>query len=657
MEEELLGILDAGSQFGKVIDRKVRELKVKSEIVPFNSSLDDLKKYKALIISGGPESVYSPTAPKYDESLFSSGIPILGICYGFQLINHVFGGKVQAKEGFRQDGQSIINVCVDSKLFKGMQPTQKVLLTHGDSVDKEGIADPLTVISHSGGIVTGFENEEKAIYGLQFHPEVDLTENGKQILSNFLFGVASFTGDYTIEDREVLAIKEIQEILGEDKKALVLVSGGVDSSVCAALLSKAIAKERIYAIHVDHGLMRLNESQSVKSALENIGLNLKVVNAAEQFANSCLEGDDIPLCETINPESKRNIIGDTFMRVAEAEIKAFGLNPDEVILAQGTLRPDLIESASNLASKSGTADKIKTHHNDTNLVRELRNKGRVIEPLKDYHKDEVRVLGALLGLPDELVWRQPFPGPGLAVRILCCSSPHIEDDFEDINLFIHHLLNYNKFETQPDNIIEKINHSINDCFHEPELQKEVLKSISSIHGVVLPILSVGVQGDGRTYSNVVGLSGERNWDQLFWLAKTIPKMIHKVNRVVYIFGDAVCSSITSVTPTLMSPDVIHQLQLADHVVNQVLYKRNLVKKISQVPVILVPLPFDEEGNRSIVIRTMITNDFMTGVPAEPGKDIDEDALDEMVSGILQIEGISRVMYDLTSKPPGTTEWE
>jgi len=619
---EKLAILDAGAQYGKVIDRRVRELNVFSELLPMNSPVSSLKEYKAVIISGGPESVYDKNAPKHDPLIFGMNIPILGICYGMHLMSYAHEGVIRRKS-VREDGQEVVRINNSSKLFHGLGLEEKVLLTHGDSVINPGKG--FVVIANSPNrIIAAIENPAKRLYGVQFHPEVDLTVNGRKVLHNFLYNIAGFSGDYTLEDREAKAVGYIRGCVG-DKEVLVLVSGGVDSSVCAALLNKALGPEKIHALHIDNGLMRLNESLKVKEALEKTGLKLRVVDASQDFYNSIttVKGNETKkLNEAVSPEEKRNIIGDAFMRVAERAVRELGLNPNNVYLAQGTLRPDLIESASTIASSK--ADVIKTHHNDTALVRELRKKGMVVEPLKDYHKDEVRVLGKSLGLPDELVWRQPFPGPGLGVRIICADKPYINDDFG------------------------MINQQLKDYYAN-----------DSISATLLPIQTVGVQGDGRSYSYLVGLSGEKDWDELFRMAKDIPKRIHKVNRIAYLFGEKITSPINNITITHITPDVIKQLQLADDIVNQALIKYGLLRKLSQVPIISFPLGFGIEGARSIAIRTFITNDFMTGVPAVPGsEEMPLEALDEMVGRILsEVNGISRVAYDLTSKPPGTTEWE
>jgi len=320
---------------------------------------------------------------------------------------------------------------------------------------------------------------------------------------------------------------------------------------------------------------------------------------------------------------------------------------------QGTLRPDIIESGSPDISKS--AHTIKTHHNDTNLVRELRATGAVVEPLSEYHKDEVRRLGKGLGLPESIVQRQPFPGPGLAVRIICCKEPFIDNTFDETNKFLQTLVTTNKSE------FEKDIQSDLKAYEKPLL--EDIRNKNKIQATLLPIKTVGVQGDGRTYNYVCGLLTKEHveWDHLFMLARLIPRLRHNINRVVYIYGPPLDNPIIkTITPTTMTPDVIHLLQNVDDIATKILTESTALSKISQAPIILFPINFGKEGTtHSVAIRTIITNDFMTGRPAIPGEDIPASVLDQIVTNILQNfpKEISRVVYDLTSKPPGTTEWE
>lgn len=336
-------------------------------------------------------------------------------------------------------------------ILRGLEKTQTVLLTHGDSIDK--LAENFRSIAQSTSFCAGIYNEKLHLYGVQFHPEVDLTPNGKTMLKNFLFDIAGLTGNYTLLDREAECIKYIKETVGNNK-VLLLVSGGVDSTVCAALLHKALRSDQIIAIHIDNGFMRKNESFKVHSSLQKVGLNLRVIKAASNF----FEGTTIVpidknenntrtkitkmLCMTSNPEEKRKIIGDVFVKISDEIISDLNLKADEVFLAQGTLRPDLIESAS--LHVSNKADVIKTHHNDSELIRKLRDDGRVCEPLKDFHKDEVRALGRDLGLPNDLIMRHPFPGPGLAIRILCAEEPYMERDFSETQVLVKIIVEFDQ---------------------------------------------------------------------------------------------------------------------------------------------------------------------------------------------------------------------
>lgn len=648
MSEKIV-ILDAGSQYGKVIDRRVRELLVCTEILPSNTPVDALldSSVKGIIISGGPNSVYDEDAPVFDKSLFTLNKPILGICYGMQLMCKEFGGTIE-KGKVREDGQDTITVDFSSALFRGLEASQKVLLTHGDSITDCG-ADLQICGRSSSNIIAAVQHKKRPLYGVQFHPEVDLSQHGSQILLNFLT-LCGCSFSYKMEDRENRAIQEIRDKTSNGELVLCLVSGGVDSTVCAALLLKALGPERVICIHVDHGLMRLNESSQVMEALRAIGVPVHLISAKADFSNSTTtigkrrrgEYTTKKLCETTDPEEKRNIIGNTFIKVSNKAVTDLNLNMDTLFLAQGTLRPDLIESGS--AHASTKADAIKTHHNDTSVVRALRDSGKIIEPLKDYHKDEVRELGIRLGLPRELVERQPFPGPGLGIRILCSDGS-----------------GQNKGTiSETEKIIKEICEGKSDLLCE-----ELIKYTRStrIETCVLPIRTVGVQGDGRTYALAASISlgrmpSQEEWTLLLELAKQIPKLAHSVNRVVYTFGIHNNVSPQRPVPTTLTDDVIDMLREADNIVNTTLLKHSLVRKLSQVPVVLIPIDMESCTKRSVVIRTFISNDFMTGVPATPGSEyMPLSALNEMVSSLHKLPFLSRVMYDLTAKPPGTTEWE
>lgn len=627
-----IAILDAWSQYGKLVDKKVRWLWYNTKIYDITTSAEQLENdgIRVVIITGSGSSVNDTNSLTIDPNILSENFSVLGICYGLQLINKLAWGEV-ISGGDREEWQEDILISPESPLFLNLEWTQKVLLTHGDSVMPENIAHGYESIATSkAGIVAAIQNTSKKIFWVQFHPEVDLTENGEIIFENFLQHVAWLSKNFKIEDREEQAIKLIREKVGK-KKVLSLVSGWVDSSVCTALLAKALPSEQIIALHIDNGFMRHKESERVMKDLQALWVDLHIIDASNDFYNATtiIKEKKTPiLSEVTDPEMKRLIIWDTFIKVQQREVEKLWLDPNEVMLAMGTLRPDLIESASKLASSNAT--KIKTHHNDTDLVRSLRDKWQVVEPLTELHKDEARALGESLWLSHELVWRQPFPGPGLAIRIICANDPYITEEFDRIQ---NQLRN---FETE------------------------------NIKTTLIPIRTVGVQGDGRSFSYLVGLSGEGTWEEREKIAKSIPKSIRQVNRIVHIFGDTVSDEVRDITPTHLTPDVIKQLQLADNIVNEILLKYNLTRTLSQVPVILFPVGFGEDGKRSIAIRTFITNDFMTGVPAIPWKTKDasgkvimtDSILDEIVQRILsEVPWIGRVVYDLTGKPPGTTEWE
>ena len=460
------------------------------------------------------------------------------------------------------------------------------------------------------------------MYGFQFHPEVDLTEEGMKMLENFIRKVANYKEVYALDDRIETSIKMIREKV-KDNKIIVLVSGGVDSAVTAALLVKALNPDNIYAIHIDSGFMRKNESDVICENLKELGLkNLIRENAKDYFFNTVVEveGKKIgPLVETVDPETKRQIIGEIFIKIANNVIERLGLDPKTTFIAQGTLRPDLIESGN--PDISGFAHKIKTHHNDVAIVREARKKGLIVETNSDWHKDEVRKVARKLGLEESIASRQPFPGPGLAIRLLC------HDKKEEV-----------KIEAED---VQKLN--------------EILKT-SSEKGYILPIKSVGVQGDARSYRNLCLIEGNEvnfDWKTVVTKAKEITDSINTINRVGYILNRKQISEQVNCYDMRICDESVDLLRELDKIVTTALEKA----KVNQTFAVLLPIGINKKY--SVAIRTFVTNDFMTGRPGEIGKEVSREMIEKVVDEINTKFGdkIEFIIYDVTSKPPATCEWQ
>ena len=625
---EKLAILDCGGQYTKVIDRKIRELGVYTDIFPMGVKAEKLKGYGAIIFSGGPASVWENGAPEYDAAIFDSGIPMLGICYGMQMIVDHFGGKVEA-DVKTEYGQIEIQVDPTCPLFKGLDPVQKVLMSHGDAVSKmpEGFA----LSAKTGNICAGVYNSDKKIAGVQFHPEVDPTENGVEMLKNFVRGICGFKEVYALADRIQTSIKMIRDRVGENGKVVVLVSGGVDSAVTAALLVKALRPDQVYGIHIDHGMMRKNESDIICQNLAELGLTqMRRINAEDDFFNTALEIDGekyAPLCETCEPEKKRAIIGHMFFVVTEKAAKELNLDFEHAFLGQGTLRPDLIESGN--PDVSGYAKKIKTHHNDVGVIRALRDKGHVIETNWDWHKDEVRQVARVLGLDEAIASRQPFPGPGLGVRILCIDGG---------------------IKADPENQ-KKI-----DEYNSQKGNKYELK--------IAPVQSVGVQGDHRSYRSlaIMAKNGlDIDWKALREDAKDIPNSLNFVNRTAYLINrNEIGGEMVSKRCRVCHETAELLREVDDIVTSELMVPMNgKPSKIAQCFAVLVPASVGGE-KYSIAIRAVVTTDFMTAQSAVPGVDFPSDALTNIVKRVSEssvADQIDMIFYDVTGKPPATVEWE
>ena len=500
MDHQIVIVLDFGGQYNQLIARRVRECGVYCEVKPHTTPVAELKAMApiGIIFTGGPGSVYDPNSPQADPEIFRMGVPILGICYGCQLLAHNLGGRVTAAQAdsAREYGKTETFFDTGCKLFRGLPDTGISWMSHGDYMEK--VPEGFSLVAHSDACPNvAICDEARGFYGVQFHPEVNHTENGAGMIQNFLYEVCRAKGDWTMEDYLKTSVAAIREKVGTGKVLLAL-SGGVDSSVCAALLAEAIG-EQLTCVFVDHGLMRKDEGDEVEAAFGKWAMNFVRVDAETRFL--------LKLAGENEPERKRKIIGEEFIRVFEEEAKKIGKVD---FLAQGTIYPDVIESG------AGDAAVIKSHHNVGGLPDYVDFK-EIIEPLRLLFKDEVRQLGRELGLPEYLVMRQPFPGPGLAIRVIGDLTKEKLDTLRDA-----------------------------DAIYREEIAAAGLdKSINQYFAVLTNTRSVGVMGDDRTYDYTLALRAvttsdfmTADWaripyDMLDRISTRIVNEVKGINRIVY----------------------------------------------------------------------------------------------------------------------------
>jgi GMP synthase (glutamine-hydrolysing) len=578
-----IAVLDTGGQYCHLIARKVRELGVYADVLPSEVSAAELRGRKGFIISGGPASVYEEGSPTVDPALFEIGSPVLGICYGQQIIARLLGGSVR-KGDKGEYGLAMLDVQKPSTLFRNAADRQQIWMSHRDTVELPppgfevlGRTETCTIAAMS--------NEERRLYGVQFHPEVVHTQNGQQILTNFLFDICGCERDWDPRHRVGLVEDHIREQV-RDRNVFFFVSGGVDSTVAFTLCLRALGEERVSGFYVDTGLMREGETAYVRELFHALGSDsFMVEEAGDQFLSA--------LAAICDPEQKRNIIGHQFVEVQDRILRTGHFLESNWILGQGTIYPDTIESGG-----TAKAELIKTHHNRVAGIQKLMEEGRIIEPLSYFYKDEVREIGRELGLPSAFLDRHPFPGPGLAIRCLCSDKDAAPSQLDE--------------------------------------------------GWLVPVRSVGVQGDSRSYRPVLAISGDHLHDR----ATELTNKLSEINRVVAQIGTVSAIADMRVRRATLTADRLERLRKADAVVRALSAETGFEHDVWQFPVILVPFG-SEDAPDSVVLRPIESVDGMTARSVM----MPQDLLNRMTGELLRIQGIDGVFYDLTHKPPGTIEWE
>lgn len=596
--DKKIAVVDFGGQYAHLIASRIRRLGAYTEILSNEEPLSVYASYAGIILSGGPSSVYEKGAPLLPDGFFQISVPILGICYGHQLLMKALGGEVVSSNS-KEYGPAILEIQnPNSLLSQSLSPKTKVWMSHGDEVVR--MPDGFQIVASSDNCRYAFvSNESKKQFGIQFHPEVTHSEEGEVLLRNFV-NLCNAGSSWSISQFLEEQISELQKKVPQGKNVFLLVSGGVDSSVAYLLLAKALGKDRVKGLLVDTGFMRKNEVKDLMDNLHQVGFDLTIWDESEIFYKH--------LKSEFEPEKKRRIVGDLFLEAQGKATDSLGLDSEHWLLGQGTIYPDTIESGGTKHSH-----KIKTHHNRVPQIEKLIQEGKIIEPIADLYKDEVRELGRLLGLPERWIERHPFPGPGLVVRMI--ASP----------------------ESKPPLI----------SFTDLALSKKKAEV------KILPILSVGVQGDQRSYAHCAVLNDfTTNWNELDECSVEITNFKKEINRVVFAPGIQNFSGSFHYTKLTLDKEHSDILRDADAIVNRILYEEAIHTSIWQMPVVLVPVGL--RGNSyGVVLRPVESTEAMTANFYA----MDRKILDKITKELLALPHISLVLYDLTHKPPGTIEWE
>jgi GMP synthase (glutamine-hydrolysing) len=605
LRHDAIAVVDFGGQYAHLIATKVRRSRVLAEIRQPEDPVERFAGYKGIILSGSPSLASRGEDSDYTHEIFDLDVPILGFCFGHQEIAKRYGGEVI--HGKPEWGAADLRVIDGHPLFAGQPRTQQVWMSHFDSV--VAVGPGFRELGYTA-LGDGGEHRFAAIgsdalrrYGFQFHPEVDDTAYGAEMIANFVTGICGCEPTWTMERWLEEAIERLRSQVGE-RSVFLLASGGVDSTVAAKLFEMALGADRLSLIHVDNGLMRQGESARVLAALADLGLesSLHFVDAGDEFLDA--------LAGVTAPEEKRSVIGNTFVEVFEREAGRLGL--ESHLLGQGTIYPDTIETGG-----TRRADVIKTHHNRVPIIERMIAAGRVVEPLADLYKTEVRELGERLGLPRALVWRHPFPGPGLGVRLLASDG------------------------AEPTAEIAALQRAVDGALGSAGLE-----------ALVLPARSVGVKADLRSYEHPVLLSGALAWGELLEAAGSLLKAVPGINRCIWNLGNGVPSRARNVAAQV-TRERLDLLREADRLVMEGLVRHGIYDRIWQCATVLVPLELDGAGRELVVVRPVYSARAMTARPAP----LPERLVDELRSALRARPEVSGLCLDVTSKPPGTIEWE
>ena len=589
-------VLNAGGQYCHLIARRIRELGVHAVVGDIGKAATELAGARGIIISGGPASVVEPTSPSVDPGIYELGIPILGICYGHQLMARDLHGRVEP--GLTKEyGHSALHAG-DGLLFHDVPSRElRVWMSHGDTV--VDIPPGFAIVGETDDCkVAAMEHRGRRLFGLQFHPEVVHTDHGSAILRSFVFDVCGATADWDPRARLEQVMAGIRRTAG-DRKVFFLISGGVDSTVAFYLCARALGADRVLGLYVDTGLMRESDADAMHYLEQAVGAH--AVHVADRGADFLAA-----LAGITNPERKRAVIGDAFVDVQEDEFVKLGLREREWLLGQGTIYPDTIESGG-----ARHAARIKTHHNRSPRIQALIDQGRVIEPLVDFYKDEVRVLGEQLGLPHDVVWRHPFPGPGLAVRCVCA---------------------------------ERI----------AAVEPTTIPLPAGVSGFLVPVRTVGVQGDERSYSNLLAVEGAGGIEATGTLARRLTNEHRAINRVVAVVyrRDGRAFEQMAIHPSTLTRERVLLLRKADDLVTRVVRAHGFYDSIWQFPVGMLPLG-GAPGGEAIVLRPVNSRDGMTAEYAR----LPAAVVEEIAGALATLGRVDAVLYDVTNKPPATIELE